>query len=92
MVALINKADLLVANSTGPLHIAAALKKYVIGFYPKIKVCSPERWGPYSEKSFIFQPEIDCNTCTREQCERLNCMNSINIDAVYKKIESVISK
>ena len=92
LVALINKADLLVANSTGPLHIAAALKKYVIGFYPKIKVCSPERWGPYSEKSFIFQPEIDCNTCTREQCERLNCMNSINIDAVYKKIESVISK
>ena len=92
LVALINRADLMVSNSTGPIHIAAALKKFVIGFYPKIKVCSPERWGPYSEKSFIFQPEINCNDCTREQCERLNCMNSININNVFKKIESVISK
>jgi heptosyltransferase-3 len=92
LVALINKADLMVANSTGPIHIAAALKKHIIGFYPKIKVCSPERWGPYSEKSFIFQPEINCNNCTREQCERLDCMNSININEVFKKIESVLGK
>ena len=92
LVALINKADLMVSNSTGPIHIAAAFKKFVIGFYPKIKVCSPERWGPYSEKSFIFQPEINCSDCTREQCERLNCMGSINVNKVFKKIESVISK
>jgi heptosyltransferase-3 len=92
LVALINKCYVMVANSTGPIHIAAALKKYIIGFYPKIKVCSPERWGPYSEKSFIFQPEINCNNCTREQCERLNCMNSININEVFKKIESVVNK
>jgi heptosyltransferase III len=91
LIALINKAGLLISNSTGPIHIAAALGKYVIGFYPKIKVCSPERWGPYSEKNFIFQPEIDCNNCTREQCKRLNCMNSIDILKVSEKIKSVLN-
>jgi ADP-heptose:LPS heptosyltransferase len=92
LVALINKAEILVANSTGPIHIAAALGKYVVGFYPKIKVCSPERWGPFSEKSFIFQPVIECNNCTREQCERLNCMNSIDVTEVFQKIKSIVNK
>ncbi|MCX6149183.1 MAG: glycosyltransferase family 9 protein [Ignavibacteriales bacterium] len=90
LIALINKSEMLIANSTGPIHIAAALGKHVVGFYPKIKACSPERWGPYSEKSFIFQPTIDCKNCNREQCERLNCMDSIDIDKVFGKIKSML--
>lgn len=89
LVALINKADIFVANSTGPLHIAAALGKFVIGFYPKIKACSAERWGPYSDKSFVFKPNLECIDCTREQCERLNCMSTINIEDVFDKIEQI---
>ena len=89
LVALINRADIFVANSTGPLHIAAALGKSVIGFYPKIQACSAERWGPYSTKSFIFTPGIDCSNCTREQCEQLNCMNSINLNGVFESIEGI---
>lgn len=89
LVALINKSDIFVANSTGPLHIAAALDKYVVGFYPKIQACSAERWGPYTNKSFIFKPGIECSNCTREQCERLNCMNSISIEEVVKTIDNI---
>ncbi|MFB3056636.1 MAG: glycosyltransferase family 9 protein, partial [Ignavibacteriaceae bacterium] len=62
-----------------------------VGFYPKIRACSPERWGPFTEKKVIFTPELECNDCTREQCERLNCMNSIDIDSVTKEITKLIS-
>jgi len=86
IVALISMCSLFASNSTGPIHIAAALGKSTIGFYPKILVCSPQRWGPYTTKKVVFLPEIQCNDCKREQCEKLNCMNSIDIDDVMKTV------
>ena len=89
LIALINKSDIFVSNSTGPLHIAAALGKYTIGFYPKILACSPQRWGPYTSKKVVFLPQIECRDCTREQCERLSCMSSINIEEVFNSISKI---
>jgi len=90
LTALISKTSVLVANSTGPLHIASALGKNVIGFYPRVKACSPERWGPYTDKGIVFQPKIDCKDCTIEQCKRLNCMNSIDMNDVFNEIKKII--
>lgn len=90
LIALISRCSLLVANSTGPIHIAAALNKYTFGFYPKVKVCSAQRWGPYTNKKFIYEPELDCKDCTIEQCEKLSCMNTINVSKVYSDITEVI--
>lgn len=90
LIALINKSYLLVANSTGPIHIAAALGKQTFGFYPKIKSCSAQRWGPYTNKRFIYEPELDCRDCNRKQCEKLNCMNFININNVMSDIKNFL--
>jgi len=89
LAALISLSGIFIANSTGPLHIAAALGVNVIGFYPKFAAASPKRWGPYSEKAFIFQPEIECNNCTRKQCEQLNCMDSIRTENVFLTIGKI---
>jgi len=88
--ALINKADIFISNSTGPMHIAAALGVYVIGFFPKILSCSQKRWGPYTEKKTIFLPTIDCSNCNREQCKKLDCMNSIDIGRVFDETKTVL--
>jgi len=87
---LIKKADLFISNSTGPMHIAAALGVYVITFFPKILSCSQNRWGPYTDKKTIFIPTIDCNNCNRQQCEKLDCMNSIDIGKVFDECKSVL--
>ena len=92
LIALIEKSDLLIANSTGPIHIAAALGKYVIGFYPKIAACSPKRWGPYTNKKIIFTPAIECNNCTRKQCEKLNCMDTIDINKVFDSTKRILEQ
>lgn len=89
--ALIKLSDLFISNSTGPIHIAAAAGTYAIGFYPKIVACSVQRWGPYTEKSTVFTPEIDCSSCTREQCEKLDCMNSIDIGKVFDEAKKVLN-
>ncbi len=87
---LINKANIFISNSTGPMHIAAALGVHVIGFFPKILACSQKRWGPYTEKKTIYVPTLDCSNCNREQCEKLNCMNSIDIGKVFDETKKVL--
>ncbi len=91
LMSLISKCSLLIANSTGPIHLAAALGKQTLGFYPKIQSCSAQRWGPYSKRKFIYEPELDCDNCTREQCEKLNCMNFININNVINDIKNFLN-
>ncbi len=90
LTAMISMSDVLIANSTGPIHIAAALGKYIIGFYPKVPSCSQKRWGPFTNKKLIFEPEIDCSNCTMEQCEKLKCMDSIDINGVLDKMKPLL--
>ena len=92
LAALISCSKVFISNSTGPIHIAAALGIFTVGFYPKILACSQERWGPYTTNKVVFLPEIDCEDCTREQCERLDCMNSINYEGVIREVERELSK
>ncbi len=92
LIALINKTEILIANSTGPIHIAGALNKFVVGFYPLIPSCSPTRWAPFTDKKRIFTPDLDCGgNCTREKCEKLNCMNSIDINKVFKEVDKILN-
>ncbi|MBL1215248.1 MAG: glycosyltransferase family 9 protein [Ignavibacteriae bacterium] len=92
LVALVSRSDLMIANSTGPIHIAAALNKFVVGFYPKIPACSQTRWAPFTNKKVIFEPTIDCKECTRKQCEELNCMNSIDERIVFESVKESLQK
>ena len=47
LAALFAMADLVIAPSTGPLHMAVALGRPVLTFYPDIRAQSVKRWGPY---------------------------------------------
>lgn len=57
LLILINNSKLFIANSTGPIHIAGALNKKVIGFYPDQKPMNENRWGPLSEDKIILRPD-----------------------------------
>jgi len=88
--AMIKQAEILISNSTGPIHIAAALGKNVFGFYPRFAAVSPKRWGPYSDKAKVYQPAICQGDCSREKCLSTNCMNSIDIQKVTNDIKNVL--
>jgi ADP-heptose:LPS heptosyltransferase len=86
LLGIIEKSFIFVSNSTGPLHIAAALHKPVIGFFPKVRVCSAERWGPYAMNVYVFKPSISCSNCTVAQCQKLDCMRTIDVNQVLQRI------
>ena len=57
MIILIDKSNLFVSNSTGPIHIAGALNKKIIGFYPNSAPMNAVRWKPLSNQAVIISPE-----------------------------------
>jgi lipopolysaccharide heptosyltransferase II len=89
LIALINRSFIFISNSTGPLHIAAALGKFVIGFYPHLLACSSKRWGPYTTKKKIFSPETECTDCKKEQCSSSECMNSIKVTEIVVEVDRI---
>lgn len=56
MIAIISKCSFIMVNSTGILHIASAMQKPLIGFYPNTLHISPSRWGPLSADSIVITP------------------------------------
>ena len=67
LLAFLHQADGIVAGSTGPLHLAAALGRYALGFYPPIRPMHPGRWaplGPHAEYLVFDRP--DCQDCRRQ--------------------------
>ena len=67
-------------GSTGPLHLAAALKLPCAAFFPPVAAMTPTRWGPVGCKSLIIKPELaDCNgKC--DKCRENGCMSRLNTD------------
>jgi ADP-heptose:LPS heptosyltransferase len=57
LAALISRAECFISNSTGPLHIARALGRPLLGFYTTVPACHPKRWGPYGwERTHVLLP------------------------------------
>lgn len=81
--ALLKSADFFVSNSTGPIHIAAAVGTFVIGLYSPLKVESEIRWGPCTEKKKIFSPA--------EDSDDRNVMDDISPEEVYDFIMQYLS-
>jgi len=86
LAALYSAASLIVSNSTGPLHLADALGTKVIGIYSPYVSAAPHRWGPYGQPENVFVPDGDlCPRCTRERCERYNCLSTILPETVFAR-------
>jgi heptosyltransferase-3 len=47
LAAILSCADLVVTNSTGPLHLAVALGVPTVSIYSPLPTRHPARWGPY---------------------------------------------
>lgn len=75
----------LVAASTGPLHLAAALGIRAIGIYPPIRPMHPGRWAPIGEKAAWLVNDKACSDC--REGGSCHCMEEIRPEAVKKLIE-----
>lgn len=75
-ISFINHCDSVVTNSTGPLHLAAALGKDAIGIYPPLRPKHAGRWGPIGAKAKVFELSKNCSDCRNDK-NNCACMNAI---------------
>lgn len=76
-LAFIAAADGLVAASTGPLHLAAALGRHALGLYPPMRPTHPGRWAPLGpHAAFLVFDQPDCEDCRREPAS-CTCIKAI---------------
>lgn len=86
LIGLIGLADGLIACSTGPLHIAAALGKFALGIYPPMRPLHPGRWAPLGKHATYLCLEKSCDDCRKTQ--NCACIRAINIEQVRLIVES----
>ncbi len=81
----------LVANSTGPLHMAAALGKDAVGIYPPIRPVHPGRWAPLGPGAQIFVADKRCSDCKKD-AGACHCMQDIKPGAVKRLLDELVKK
>jgi heptosyltransferase III len=86
LISLIASADALVAASTGPLHLAAALGKRAIGLFAPMRPIFPQRWAPVGKNATYLVLDKTCNDCRKSKdCA---CIRSITPEAVLSGLLS----
>jgi ADP-heptose:LPS heptosyltransferase len=87
LAALLRRAQVVVANSTGPLHLAVAVGTEVVGLYAPLRPIRPERWGPFGRpRSVIMSRSEDCTACKRSRSLYCLCMDRITVDSVLNAV------
>ena len=85
LAALSVESDLLIANDTGPLHLAAAVRAQVVGIF----TCSdPRLTGPYGPRAVTVQTRVKCAGSRRRRCDRVDCF----IELTPARVWAVISQ
>ena len=82
LIALLSRAKLVVGNDSGPLHIAAALGRPVVGLYGPT---SPEFVGPFGQLEHVLRHDVPCHPCRRRECGHHSCMNGLPVELVWEK-------
>jgi len=86
-IALIAAVDGLVAGSTGPLHLAAALGRHALGLYPPIRPMHPGRWGPLGPHAeYVVFDRPDCQDCRTEPtiCTCIKAIEAASVAALVR--------
>ncbi len=85
-VAFINHCDILIAASTGPLHIAAALGKKAIGLFAPMHPIHPGRWKPIGANACYLVVNKTCNDCRKTM--DCHCIREIQTAELIKLINT----
>lgn len=84
-IAFINSCNGLVAASTGPLHIAAALNKKAIGLFAPMRPIHSGRWMPLGKDAHHLVLHKNCSNCRKNfDCQ---CIREINAKQVFDLLE-----
>ncbi len=87
--ALLGRADLLITNDSGPMHVAAAVGTPVAAMFGPT---SPLRTGPYGADHAVLMHPVPCSPCFSRTCsnpKHLACLTDITVDRAFSVVASL---
>ena len=88
LIYLISKARLVVANDSGTMHLAAALKRDGIAIFGSTDEIAT---GPLRGRWIIHRKALNCSPCLERECNRTDnpyeCLKTINASEVIASAE-----
>ncbi len=81
LAALFEAASLVIANDSGPMHIASALGRPLVAIFGPT---NPIRTGPYGRMETVVRANLDCMPCYSRTCTKHNhrCLQELGIEPV----------
>jgi lipopolysaccharide heptosyltransferase I len=89
LAALLARADVMVANDTGPLHLAAALGRPVVAPYTCTRVALN---GPFGQAARAVETRVSCAGSYVKKCSRLDCMSELTPERLWPVLEGVLQR
>jgi len=88
LVAVIAEARVMVANDSGPMHIAAAVGTPTVAIFGPT---SPARTGPYGPGHRVVAGRAVCSPCYRRECplggsEAVRCLKNVSVEEVVELV------
>ncbi len=88
LVAVLSRSDVVVANDTGPLHVAAALGRPCVAPYTCTKAA---RHGPYTSPGGSVETTVPCGGSYVRQCPRGTvCFADLTPDRLWPPLARVL--
>ena len=94
LAALLERAAAVIGGDTGPIHLAAALGRPVVGIYGGSDPVRNGPWGAGSRALAADPADVPCVPCWRTRCNReraLACLRAIAPERVAREVEGLLS-
>lgn len=90
MVEWLRICRVMVTNDTGPMHVAAALGKPVVGLFGPT---DPRRTGPYRQLEHSLQLRLPCVPCLKSRCHHsvpMECLRGLTPSSTVMRVMEVL--
>ncbi|GBE00985.1 lipopolysaccharide heptosyltransferase 1 [bacterium BMS3Bbin06] len=89
LISIIKGASFVIANDSGPMHIAAALNVTVFAVFGPT---SEALTGPYGMEGNVLSAPLPCRPCFRRDCKTVQCMKDVSPEELIRRVVDYYKK